>query len=523
MSTYRHGGVSDGRADGVQGWRSARVAITLVVVLIVGIGAVQATFAALSGFPVSLNDFWGNLFIAQHLDLQEPMSFWNGFFPVGYGVILRAFGTHATTYASLLSILCGLVMLAAIGWLSATTLGPWWSVATVAATSLQPLLFRYSSTPSSDSFCAALFTLGVVALIAYGRRRDAGGGLALLVLGAAALGAAGLLRYHGLLAGLVFLTALCLLWLRTWRALALGAVVLFAAFVPQIVVSLWAGHSPLGSAAAVNVLNLTEGINWYRFKASSVPGSALSVVAHNPLGFIHNYGSYALSQLPYALPAVAWALVAHGKRDAMLSRALAVASLVYVLAVSVGASERGVLLLVPLQVWCAAATAHSLMSVVSRAQPRVVRQRLLAALVLVAVVLATWCHADVKWALQTRSRTATFAAVEQMVAGRVTDASQVFAADSDLYLPNVPGKRPRGNGGWERYATYGSSAQPDLPTTSLDAFLASMRAAKIRILVCGAGAGELMPELGDLRTGALTSPRLERLGERDGLVVFELR
>jgi hypothetical protein len=154
---------------------------------------------------------------------------------------------------------------------------------------------------------------------------------------------------------------------------------------------------------------------------------------------------------------------------------------------------------------------------------RVARQRLAAALVLVVVVLATWCYADLKWAHQTRSRTATFAAVGRMVAGRVTDASQVFVAGSDLYLPNVPGKVPRGKGGWELYATFGSDARPDLPTTSLDAFLAGMRAAKIRILVCGVDAGELLPELGDLRTGALTDPRLQRLGERNGLVVFELR
>ena len=42
-----------------------------------------------TGFYVELNDFWGNLFAAEQLDLRQPASLHNGFYPIGYLLLLR--------------------------------------------------------------------------------------------------------------------------------------------------------------------------------------------------------------------------------------------------------------------------------------------------------------------------------------------------------------------------------------------------------------------------------------------------
>ena len=42
-----------------------------------------------TGFYVDLNDFWGNLFAAEQLDPREPASLHNGFYPIGYLLLLR--------------------------------------------------------------------------------------------------------------------------------------------------------------------------------------------------------------------------------------------------------------------------------------------------------------------------------------------------------------------------------------------------------------------------------------------------
>ena len=42
-------------------------------------------------FHVSVNDFWGNLYMAEHLDITNLESFYNGFYPLGYAVYLKIF------------------------------------------------------------------------------------------------------------------------------------------------------------------------------------------------------------------------------------------------------------------------------------------------------------------------------------------------------------------------------------------------------------------------------------------------
>ena len=88
----------------------------IIYLLIYGLFCLFVGF--LTNFHVYSNDFWGNLFMAEHLDISQPESFYNGFFPLGYAVYLRLFSFGDSIISGYLTnILLGLVMLGSIAYL----------------------------------------------------------------------------------------------------------------------------------------------------------------------------------------------------------------------------------------------------------------------------------------------------------------------------------------------------------------------------------------------------------------------
>src|SRR5262245_25218531 len=83
-----------------------------------GLVLYAASALATSGH-VALNDFWGNLFIATHLELSVPQSLYSGFYPIGYPLLLRAGGDHAVMVATIASVISGAVAAGAVALLAA--------------------------------------------------------------------------------------------------------------------------------------------------------------------------------------------------------------------------------------------------------------------------------------------------------------------------------------------------------------------------------------------------------------------
>jgi hypothetical protein len=510
-----------------------RAPLYAVICYLVLYGLAHVAIGVLTGFHISLNDWWGNLFIAHHLDLHHLASFYNGFYPVGYNLVLRAFASHPIELAYLFNIALGLALLASVAWLARRTLGGWWAFLVVVFASLQPLVFAYVATPSGDIGCAALSTLGIALLVLAGLESRQTVSRLFVLLGAASFGLGALLRYHGLALSVIFLCCMCLLWIRRPRWLAWGLVVFLAVYSIQIVATVAAGRAPFSTAYALNFWLLTDGpvgqANtlwfWYHISDVHVPSSMVAVVLGNPVGFVKHYSTFVLSQFLYVLPVLAWTATARRPQEQRLSRAVALASILFVLVVSTGKSDRGVLPIVPIQMWCLAA---ALKNICQAAFPEHWHRQWIrsgAVAVALAVVILTWAAADRAWVNTARTAKAEFAAVQALIVPRPTYASQVFTTNYDLYFPDIPGMEPHSNGGWPMYdaSTYDSSENPDIPTDSLTAFYQGLKARGVRYLVLDAFAAQQLPDLGRMYTGALTSKDFTKIGESNGMVVFAVR
>ena len=117
-------------------------------------------------FFAGANDFWGNYFVAAHLDFANPVSLYNAFFPYGYHFLLRLLCTVSdpATIGYILNIFFGAALLAAIGTLTNRIFGSAAAVVAIAIAALYPRMFHYMHTSGSDIPSVAFFVFGFLLL-----------------------------------------------------------------------------------------------------------------------------------------------------------------------------------------------------------------------------------------------------------------------------------------------------------------------------------------------------------------------
>jgi hypothetical protein len=127
--------------------------LTTVFVLLIG---------AMNNFNVGLNDFWGLLYYADQLTLAEPMSLYNGFFPIGYALILKLLpeGWETVGAYSLSALFAGLLV-AVSGRIAGASHGFWAMLGACTLVLMAPIVFQYANVPGPDIGTAALTALAV--------------------------------------------------------------------------------------------------------------------------------------------------------------------------------------------------------------------------------------------------------------------------------------------------------------------------------------------------------------------------
>ena len=126
--------------------RDALAALAFAVVI--------ALVGILTNLHTPLNDFWGNHTLSQRLDARDVSTFYDGFYPVGYTVLLRVLPHFA--YPPLSALLLNVVL----SWLLAFSilgvsrlrgLGILPGLTIASLVSLFPQIFNCLNTPGADS------------------------------------------------------------------------------------------------------------------------------------------------------------------------------------------------------------------------------------------------------------------------------------------------------------------------------------------------------------------------------------
>lgn len=473
------------------------------------------------GFYTILNDFWGLFFAADQLSLADPRTLHNGFFPIGYPLILRMLRSTAV-----LPTMFGVSVTAAAGTLAVTFLwlarhaSPWLAVAAIAILGIEPTFFLHAITTGPDMLSTLLAATGALALLS-GLAR---GSVVVSALGGLALGLAGLTRYHGFLMAFGAVVAGAIVWPTRWRQTLAAAAMIGMAGGVQVLANVAAGVGPFQTAQPFNVYKLFNPVDWYHLQRN-YPPSVIGVIRLSPERYLEAYRAQLLPSLFLLVPSAAGAVVATGRNRRIALYALVAAGL-YLPLQAVGGSPRGPLLAAPL---AAVGVAVALDAILTRQWIASGAGRTLAVIgVLAAIAWASvWPAAG-----QNRQAVAANASVQRLWADvegtlradGVQHPARVFTDNFDVYFVSVRSRRswdyrPRTTGGWAQIDLYGyDKVHPPLNTATLDAFLADCRAYGVTHLVLTPTAGYVLGPLGVFQAGGELPAQLRHVATVGGTI-----
>ena len=158
---------------------------------------------------------WGIYFIAQHLDFAKPETLYNGFFPIGYPLLVRIMSTvaHPATGAYVLNVSATIALLMVVARFLNRYVSQSWTLFLLFLISFFPRFFHNITAPGPDIPAVVLMTAGMVLLLG-GQTHASKKTLSVRrLLAAGSLFAfASLLRYHALIASFLFLLSLSIVY-----------------------------------------------------------------------------------------------------------------------------------------------------------------------------------------------------------------------------------------------------------------------------------------------------------------------
>jgi len=139
-------------------------ASTFYFAVVIGCAIAHAALSAWIRYHVSLNDFWAIYYIVTRLDFAEPATLQNGFFPIGYPLLLWLSPQSEITTAFFLNTVAVVALLTSMGAIARITLGSTWAGVVALSLVFIPSLSRYAFVPSPDMLMVALLALSGVSL-----------------------------------------------------------------------------------------------------------------------------------------------------------------------------------------------------------------------------------------------------------------------------------------------------------------------------------------------------------------------
>jgi hypothetical protein len=477
-------------------------------------------------FYVLQNDFWGLFFLSEHLSLKDTGTLHNGFYPIGYPLLLRILiGPNILVTAFAVSVIAAALVLAVQMHFLSRHLSPWIAVACIGALGIHPMFFQHAITAGTDITTVALAATGSLTFVS-GLMR---GSTTLALIGGALMGGSGLMRHHGFLFSLAVVAAGLACWPRRWQQVCCCAAMVGVAGGVQVAINVAAGVPPFQTAQAFNVYKMFNPVDWFHLK-KDYPPNVLDVIRLSPGRYFEAYKAHLYPELYLLWPAaIATVLVERSKRP--LAAFTLITGAVFLPLQAIGGSPRGPMPLLPL---CAVAVALCLEAVMTRRWVPSSRVRTSAAAIgtVSVAVAAMWF-----WPVQSRAYVTHFARVEQLWAqvetqlrsDGVQHPSQVFTDSFEFYFvsvrsPSSMDYHPRTTGGWAQIDLYGSErVHPPLRTDTLPNFLSDAREQGVTHLVLTGTAGSVLAALGHLQAGAPVSGGMREVASLGWVRIFDIR
>ncbi len=394
--------------------------------------------AALSQFAVLSNDSFPLRWQAEHLSLSAPSTFYDGFFPIAYPLLLRAAQAIGSPFRVLefLQILFAILYFTKATRFATSNLDEPSALIALPFLIFAPQLIRAILSAVPDFF-AALCVL--IAFVSWTDNKDNGRWSGLW------LGVGILFRTH--VFALAIALTLALLIMERSAALRRTAT-LWLGVAPFVVlhgiVQTWAGHGFFETGQAFNLWKTMHGVDWsdppLQF-ASTLP----QVILDEPQLFVRTYIQLVLNQLYLLLPLSLYlgSTMLKGGRPKPLA-SLSLATIFYLLATVAGGSARALIPILPVVILCVIA----LFRWVSPSE-RSSRHGDRLAIILTVSLMGLSVAALFYGAIRARNRMELYQRLQSRL-GLVQsdDVRSVYSDDYALYFPALRETAPRRSGGW---------------------------------------------------------------------------
>lgn len=379
-----------------------------------------------SHFAILANDTFPLLFQAENLSTTDPQSFYNGFFPIGYPLILKALLFFGREHIDVTGVILNIVLTFGLVWclvklFAGLDLDRWWAMLAASAALFLPEMVRAVLTLRPD-LIVAVFAAG--AFLCYRRERF---DLAGLLLGVACL-----FRTHAL--ALVISMVVVTVIFHGWRP-AMKCLLFSLPFVMmQGLVNLYAGEAFFASAQRFNIAKMIYGADW-RQEQHNIP-SLKELIWEEPGALARAYFAHLLTEWYLFVPLIAGIAI-------RATRELSLVALLYLLAVGFGGSPRGSLPVQAIAIFSMAGVLAHLLRGSSILASRVIP---LGFTIVIFIASAIVLYRSAGRAGARVERYAVIA--KQLEIRSEMDAGRVLTDDFALYFPHPNNATPHVNGGW---------------------------------------------------------------------------
>lgn len=481
------------------------------------VGIILSFIGVYTGYNLRSNDFLDNHYLGMAITFWDWESFYDGFFPIGYSLLLKLLAgkSYPGPAGYYINVIALVTMFGVLGWYLRKT--PLVFLLSTIGILLVPRMYLYATTPGPYAAANALFSAGaLIGLYAFSSNapENKKNCIYLCITSGGLFGIASLFRYH-ILVGSVFFLFSVLLFTTNKRYVFLAGSALLVAYSPQFFVNIMTGHGLLETGSALNVYNLVHGVNWYHLEKHMSFPSAWEVVQGAPFLFLKRYVRGVFDIAKFVLPVPFFILFATTPVDRRRAYALTLFMILYAAFFGIGASPRAALLVIPLSV------VYLFKTVFSPKMHQYGRLGLLAASILLSgKILAQ----DVQATVIARNWHKTCLEIEAFLRTEgITHAQDVFTTNYELYFPHLFPYRPLFNGGWGRISTYKySEFYPELSVDSLDSFYGNCIALGVQFIALNPDAGKLAGFLEELYEGQLVDPRFSPAYETEAEKVFQV-
>jgi hypothetical protein len=455
-------------------------------------------------FHVSYNDFWGILFYARHLSWEEKASLYNGFYPIGYALLLRLlpFGLVIQGMTLINVILAGL-MSAATTQLVRKTGSNWIPGLIFGLVIFYPLVMEYAISVPPEIGCAAFTALALFLLWDQAEAMPAQTGQGWrFALAGGLLGLATLWRNHTIASsGAIILAYLLIIRELSWKGKASLVAGFLGIFSIQVAANLLSGHGALETAQKFNLYKLLNVVDW-RNMPTPAEVAAFSVVEafwSNPGQVASLYLSALSRVLIYALPAALGIILFPGSRHIRFQLFSALGIGLYALVVALGGSGRAPLVTLSLFF-------VSLGFLMADIEKKISEKFSAGVLFRVGVGLLTlpvlfYCLAtDFDLIIFNRAQHDNMTGLTSILLKAGMQApDEVFTDSFAVYFPDFPPYSPRMVGGWNVYYLWGyPETYPELPFASAAAFEEACREQGVKYLILSPKSDQLSDFLNTL-------------------------